>query len=1346
MAADPVLQGVDVQPAEDAIALGTLVSNAARGAPIGKRFGPGMQTRAGQANFAPVAFDKSDLDGPGQAERLELTGKLLHVARSGGGKPGDGVEYCAVVKPGLFELGHDATVLRDGLMFHQNGAGGIESAFEWDFSAGNQWAASIRLGCRRPGCETRSCTRCVYLYQVFFPTLTPREHTRRGCECGRSTDSKKAASCWRARKSRHSQLVQQLPDDWVRRVSCGVIVSLQVMRLGPHSTRPAAVSPYSNILTSPSVAEVFRSATDWKSTQSRGRKMIEAARAALDIREDCVDNLRSELNDLFKGVGRDGWARVGVELGVEADLAANVAVMMGEIVAARQSLRDGRFSLSAHRMETLIALENPLMVLKNTVDGMVEVGDWVKEQGGDFVYRPPEYRVLTEEDVRPGKGSARRETEGSIQAEVFEMAADLVGKVYGVSGEEAKGLGWMSTQRQQQEGPVAALYRSGREKLKQNFDAAEDILSVAKARKEELSAVSGHGTMLSRRQTAQRKEAEARALARSKAEGRNVQIQSSHAFVMLEEGMELVNDLGLGDVVIVDGTHRTNSLGWELWTVMVLNEAGKGVPVMHAWLEQSGAADYLEALQFYLARTQRKPSVVVMDMDFSQLLAALIALPHCRVRFCGFHFVQAVVRKFRKKDHPMVDALRALQHAPTREVFQERLKTITSALMSESEKEDWAAEPKTRAGQEARVAHLVHLDAMTGDADAELVREGVGGGGAFGETAQDLELDRRATRSGEQEEPGEEAWQDEERAAADFRDPRAASARLKEALAGIKAVSLDQRKIMFQYLIHILGTRRHWSKAWWVIQLYITTSNWIESYHRVLKHDYGVGSGTVVVPLSVLSVLHSDLDLFERRRRACVEELEFLANLILKHPAIPQPVKDVLVHVAGKDSYVGQLGSGLRAIRGTGNMDTEFSERVLCHPLVLTAIMNNASKDHVVALIGSISRHQSLSSPLSVECVSRSESLNVFRVSEFYTVTLGPDADARLCSCPAFAQRGIVCKHIVAAFEAEVEEILGVQDERRLGADTAVVLERSLQAADASLPDPYWLGKSITIEYAMRTDIAIRRKERAHFLSLSSSSWSSPGPSTGPPPSVPSRPAHRSTRSTRDSSLRQDLPHARPVPMEISSTTTTSTATLTPSQAPPALSSPLASSRSHRSSSPPPPSDLERFLPITPSRTPSISHRDQLDLDRALGLSEDLRKSILKLVPALQTHGVSSVSEGQRDRLEHALSGAIGAINNVLTSYQDKDVPNTNCKGQLVSLGGKRKRGSVSARKPLGATRSARYKSSETSSKRKKLLDMGADAFLAAARQKGTGRVTKAQLQVSAPLSFLHKKNDQKKS
>ena len=427
MAADPVLQGVDVQPAEDAIALGTLVSNAARGAPIGKRFGPGMQTRAGQANFAPVAFDKSDLDGPGQAERLELTGKLLHVARSGGGKPGDGVEYCAVVKPGLFELGHDATVLRDGLMFHQNGAGGIESAFEWDFSAGNQWAASIRLGCRRPGCETRSCTRCVYLYQVFFPTLTPREHTRRGCECGRSTDSKKAASCWRARKSRHSQLVQQLPDDWVRRVSCGVVVSLQVMRLGPHSTPPAAVSPYSNILTSPSVAEAFRSATDWKSTQSRGRKMIEAARAALDIRKYCVENLRSELNDLLKGVGRDGWGRIGVELGVEADLAVNVPILMGEILAARQSLRDGRFSLSAHRMETLIALENPLMGLKNTIDGMMEVGDWVKEKGGDFVYRPPEYRVLKEQDVRPGKGTARRVSKGSIQAEVFEMSADLGG-------------------------------------------------------------------------------------------------------------------------------------------------------------------------------------------------------------------------------------------------------------------------------------------------------------------------------------------------------------------------------------------------------------------------------------------------------------------------------------------------------------------------------------------------------------------------------------------------------------------------------------------------------------------------------------------------------------------------------------------------------------------------------------------------------------------------------------------------------------------------------------------------------------------------------------------------------
>ncbi len=81
MAADPVLQGVDVQRAEDAIALGTLVSNAALGAPIGKRFGPGMQTRAGQTNFAPVVFDNSDLDGPGQAERLELTGKLLRLAR-----------------------------------------------------------------------------------------------------------------------------------------------------------------------------------------------------------------------------------------------------------------------------------------------------------------------------------------------------------------------------------------------------------------------------------------------------------------------------------------------------------------------------------------------------------------------------------------------------------------------------------------------------------------------------------------------------------------------------------------------------------------------------------------------------------------------------------------------------------------------------------------------------------------------------------------------------------------------------------------------------------------------------------------------------------------------------------------------------------------------------------------------------------------------------------------------------------------------------------------------------------------------------------------------------------------
>ena len=1335
-------EAIDVRVAEDAIALGTLVKNAAPGSPIGKRFGRGMKTRGTRATYTDFGGDRES-GKVLQQERLALMTKLVGMARSGGGVPGEDGEYCAVLKPHLFQLGFKASVLRDGLLFLQPGDGGIERPFEFDFSEERPWTASIRLGCNRPGCVSRDCPRCVYFYQVFIPTCTAKEHE--GCDCGRPSVGK-AASRWSTRKSTYAPLVRQLPDEWILRQPCGVIVSLQVMRLGSHTTPPTTMTPYSNVLTSPAVADAFRGGTQWTSLESPGHKAIEAAKAVCEMREECIESLRKECQNLLKFMGPGGWTRLGSELGGEGDLDMDldvtIACVLGGITAVRQSERDGRFWVEArHRVDSLIALEDPIHSMANTEEGMAEAKRWVEEHGGDFVFRPTTYRVLREVDVKPGKGNPRKFAENSAQQEAYEWVADVVARVRGVSGDDAKQLGWGDGQRRDQgEGPVDSLYRSVREKLKQCFDGADDILSVEAALREEMEIMGVAPEPATRAQAAAMKEAKAAATVKNKEKGRKVVVRPGHAFAMLDDHKELVNEVGLGDVIFVDGTHCTNTHGWELWNVLALNEAGVGVPVMHAWLQQSSAMDILEALEFYLARAGRKPEVVVMDMDMAQLLATAVALPDCRVRFCGFHFVQAVVRKFRKKDHPMVDVLRGLQHAPTVDVFQVRLGMALDALMSSEEREAWAAEPRTKSGRSARLSRLAQLDAMVKNAELDADADGVGCvAGVAGDSAESAAEEAAfaggfipSTMMEDALEELELDLQEVEDAAVVFSDPVASTTRLEEALAGVRDSSLSKRRDMFQYVINILATRRHWSKAWWAFLLHITTSNWIESYHRILKGDKGVGSASVKLPASVVRVLRADLQIIAKRRLDCVKDLEFLSNLILAHPSISAGTKEVVIQLGEeKGSFLGRHGTGVRAIRGTRAMDQEFSDVVLCHPLVLAALVNNASKDHVVAVINSIKRHAAASSAAphapSVERVTTGgfgTGFDEFRVASaggtgFYTVVLGAGAPPRLCPCPSFAQRGFLCKHVVAVFEVALAE-----KQIPLGGSSDAI-----RVADTLLPAVYWTGKSISVDYAMRSELEIAEKERSFFLSL--------------------------TGKTLGKTASKRAPNVLPmdVSKDVSRKTTTST-TLPPPPPPPPASpfSPWSPGSSSVASSPSPPgltSGLTasvNFLPITPRQNASPVEQKEAeeDCDEILGLFEQLRKRKMKLIATLRRHGVFDQSREEREQLKRVLAAAVGGVDKALELYQGMDIAPTDCRGVPVQRpldkpGDKRKRGSVHIRK----TRSARHKS-KPSKKRSKPLPPGnsKSGALAYAREKGTGVAAKVgrSRTRATPMSYISRK------
>ena len=1344
------LSAPEVQAVENGIALGVLAQSAARDAPIGWRVESKTRSRTSPekevsgARYDPISADKAVARDPRTRERLDMMAEVLSSGRSGGGWTPQSIEYCTVMQPFLLcnEYASQLVLLRDGLGFMHNVQGGCETEMVFDFDPSSPWTAKAALECRRPGCLTRDCVRKVLLYRIFFPTVKYKDHKH--CSCGRQPPedySNKERKLWRNRwtdRARtYATLIERIPPSWCEYTHCGsgVIITMMVMRLEDHAAPVTTIRPCRTIAASPKIAEAWVSGTDWNSTAHLGKKETEAAKEVAELRDGLIRDLRAGFLDLLgfgakKGAG--SWRWIAPEVGLDVPmLTTGVRKVAIETVVARSSPLDGRFRMDLHhRARFLVDAVNPVLLAASDEEGVRTVERTIVEKGGHFEFRNTEFTDVTEQDARPGRG---RRADEALRESLEERCARAISDAVGVSVDDAKTMEWEHAQRRGMlERPFVALYRSTREKIKQNYDAAPDNVAFDDSLTEELEDDSlASQTQGTRRQAAALAAAEERAAARTKSAGRRVQTQSGHVFLMLLEQLLLVTLYGLGDVIMIDGTYRTNNLGWELWTVLVVDAAGRGVPVMHAWLEQSSALDYLEALGFYLSRATRTPRVVLMDMDLAQLLATTIAIPTCRVRFCAFHFMQAVVRKFRSKSHPMVDALRSLQHAPNMGVFQHRLRLLVSVLLlDESETEAWCSKPKTATGQATRRRQLARLAALVEDANADdeaLVDE-------------ERPVDNERGSGGEEEELDE---REEEEIGILYRNPEKGGARLAEALDEVRSRSFAQREIMLQYLIHILGTRKHWSRAWWEFMLFLTTTNHLESYHRVLKFDDFVGVHAVTLPGCIQAVANADERQLKHRRKECVTDLTYMGKLLLRHPKIDDDIKDMYVKLAReKGSFVGREYGGYRAIRGTSGMDGDVSRRLLCHPLVLAAMLNDAGRKHVEAIIGAVQRLDAGTTTVTPHVEQGDEATHTYVANDAYIVSLGPGAGLRMCTCPAFAERMVVCKHVIAAFEENARS-RGLWCEDGSAESSWPWLEDAVELAGACLPSAYWEGRRVHLEYVMQERFEARKREEEVFLQETE-----PASSTASSASSSSTTTSTSTSATSSEQLNLHSPlwdwHSLPPaahmqPPRSRSATRSRRSTLAP-PLPPQPRHPTSMTRPpHRPRSPSTPTT--KFLQVRPSRPAAPSREDRHATDALHRQFKELDRALKQFKPNLDDAGVGPVPKDLREDMHATLAKLVQVLNEASATY-DRPVI-TDCTGTPSKsaarlrkdkwAGKAKKRGAVMRRTRGGF---GKQKTSTVAPMDVEKTSAGGKA-LTPARERGAHRPKTVERHVKLPLSSL---------
>ena len=434
-----------------------------------------------------------------------------------------------------------------------------------------------------------------------------------------------------------------------------------------------------------------------------------------------------------------------------------------------------------------------------------------------------------------------------------------------------------------------------------------------------------------------------------------------HFFWMSEDQKQLLRRYPC--VLFLDATHGTQTLGYELVSLLVLLPDQRGVPVAHAYLQEASGEQYAAFLQFVdkalgvggHGGDPFVPDVVVTDLDRKEA-RAVRAVWGGRVELhqCVFHSVQAIRRKMKGKENSGADLCVLLGRSETKESYRARVKSALSVLTLGRDKGVLAGLGQSQKTTLERVFKDVE---NAGEVDTEWA--GV--------------LDRVIT----------------------------------------SAVSI--RREVVKHIIASHDTASFWCRGFWTKYRKISTNNHIESWHSRTKKR-GLGSGRMRIGKAIAMIATQDEDELSDAKARERKDLCRSAKMLFggKH----EPPKELTDAIYAFASDIGSPVGTVFQQRGAIYGETRAVRTRWLHPVVILCLLMCVPSFHTGLLVDAIA-----ASKAGYEWVSRAGGDFVVHRkgkgrNKKYVVDLR-DGHA-MCSCFEHSKLGYMCKHVIVVLEGLV--------------------------------------------------------------------------------------------------------------------------------------------------------------------------------------------------------------------------------------------------------------------------------------------------------------------------------------
>ena len=227
----------------------------------------------------------------------------------------------------------------------------------------------------------------------------------------------------------------------------------------------------------------------------------------------------------------------------------------------------------------------------------------------------------------------------------------------------------------------------------------------------------------------------------------------------------------------------------------------------------------------------------------------------------------------------------------------------------------------------------------------------------------------------------------------------------------------DLRKLLFGQK-GMYKSRSRWALAHWRFLLHYTTNNHLESYHGTLKIARMIGAAVVRLHAVVRAIVAADKFILEGAHRR-VEEAVGYSKAVAKawEKVVRVGLVDAIAAVEAERFPDRSLTFKGVAARKVSLKLKLHAPRTFEWGLLGACIVMGSTERHLQSLMISMAtlREELEATDVYAERTVAPEDpeSGEWMVKGVYRVQLGEHAGGRLCTCPAFAGLGYICKHVL---------------------------------------------------------------------------------------------------------------------------------------------------------------------------------------------------------------------------------------------------------------------------------------------------------------------------------------------